>query len=165
MRLSWAHKRDPEWDDFISQNASGGGVRLFGRVTFEMMRSFWPTPEALRQMPVVAERMNAAQKVVFSRTLRDPGWRNTRVVKGDLAAEVRRMKAEPGPDLVLMGSGTLVAQLTEARLIDSYQLVLTPVVLGSGRTLFEGVKQKLGLRLQKTRPFENGNIVLWYETM
>ncbi len=82
---------------------------------------------------------------------------------GDIEAAVRRMKQEPGPDMVIMGSGTIVAQLTEARLIDGYQIVVTPIVLGSGRTMFDGVRERVDLRLTSSRVFDNGNVVLWYE--
>ncbi|WP_437747973.1 dihydrofolate reductase family protein [Sorangium sp. So ce1504] len=84
-------------------------------------------------------------------------------MKGDLAEEVRKLKAEPGPNMVVMGSGSIVAQLTDARLVDEYQLVVNGIVLGSGRTLFEGVKERANLRLKKTRSFSNGNVVLWYD--
>jgi dihydrofolate reductase len=160
--LSWAHKQDPEWTAFTSENASGRGVLLFGRVTYEMMASYWPTPQAKAEAPVIAERMNSAAKVVFSRTLAAAPWHNTTLVNGDPAAEVKKLKEAPGPDLVLMGSGSIVSQLSQARLIDSYQIVVLPVVIGAGRSLFEGVKGKLDLELKKTRAFENGNVVLWY---
>lgn len=91
--------------------------------------------------------MNALPKVVFSRTLPEASWQNTELVTGDIEAAVLRMKQEPGPDMVIMGSGTIVAQLTEARLIDGYQIVVTPIVLGSGRTMFDGVPEKMDLRL------------------
>lgn len=161
--MSWAHNQDPEWNRFTSENASGGGELVFGRVTYEMMAGYWPTPAAVEAMPDVAESMNSMPKVVFSRTLHKASWRNTRLVKGDLASEVRKLKAEPGPDMVIFGSGNIVSQLTEARLIDEYQLVLNPIVLGSGRTMFEGVQESHKLTLTKTRPFSNGNVVLWYE--
>src|SRR5688572_9713524 len=102
--MSWAHKQDPEWNEFAASNASGGGALLFGRVTYEMMASFWPTPAAKQSLPVVAEGMNNMPKVVFSRTLKKASWKNTRLVKGDLAAEVRTMKREPGPDMAILGS-------------------------------------------------------------
>jgi dihydrofolate reductase len=160
--MSWAHKHDPEWGSFVSENASGGGALVFGRVTYELMASYWPTPDALKSNPVVARRMNELPKIVFSKTLGKASWSNTRVIRGDLAAEVRKLKAEPGLDMVIMGSGTIVAQLTKARLVDEYQIVLNGIVLGRGRTMFEGVDEQVGLKLEKTRSFENGNVVLWY---
>jgi dihydrofolate reductase len=162
--MSFFHRPDAEMDDFASQNAAGDeGVLLFGRVTYEMMAAYWPTPQAKQALPAVAEGMNRRRKVVFSRTLEKATWENTRLIKEDLVGEVRKMKAGPGPDVVIMGSGTLVAQLTDARLIDEYQLVLHPLVIGRGRTLFEKVKEPLSLELKKTRTFSSGNVVLWYE--
>ena len=73
------------------------------------------------------------------------------------------MKQEAGPDLVILGSGSIVSQLTQARLIDEYQIVVSPIVLGKGRTLFETVTGKVGMTLTKTKAFKNGNVVLWYE--
>jgi len=160
--MSWAHNQDPEWTEFASENARGEGVLLFGRVTYEMMRSFWPTAQARSSAPVIAERMNSGAKVVFSRTLSEVNWQNTQLVKGDLIGEVQKLKASPGPDLVLMGSGSIVRQLAEARLIDHYQLVIHPLAIGNGRTLFEGVTRKVELELERTRTFKNGNVVIWY---
>ena len=161
--MSWAHKADPEWQTFVSENASGGGELVFGRITYELMASFWPTPLAAQSNPIVAQRMNSLPKVVFSRTLAKASWNNTRLISGDLAAEVRKLKRETGPDLVIMGSGSIVAQLAEAGLIDEYQIVAGPIVLGKGRTLFEGVKTKLQLKLKNSRAFGNGNVMQCYE--
>ncbi len=163
--ISWAKggHDDPEWNSFVAENASGGGVLVFGRITYQMMESFWPTPAAMQSMPTVAEGMNNLPKIVFSRTLDKVTWNNTTLVKGDLAAEVRKMKNEPGDDMVIMGSGTIVSQLTQEGLIDEYQVVVVPVVLGKGRTMFEGVKDRLQLRRTKTRAFGNGNVFITYE--
>ena len=160
--MSWAHRRDPEWDAFTSENAGGEAEFVFGRVTYELMASFWPTPQAVQAMPDVARAMNATPKVVFSRTLDEATWQNTRLVKGDLADEVRQMKAAAGPGLLIMGSGSIVAQLTDAGLIDEYQVVVHPVVLGRGRGMFD-VRQRASLELKKVRTFGNGNVVLWYQ--
>jgi dihydrofolate reductase len=161
--MRWAHKQDPEWNEFVAGNARGGGVLLFGRVTYEMMASYWPTPMAAQNSPAVAEHMNNLQKVVFSRTLDKASWKNTKLVKGDLATEVRKMKQESGEGLVIMGSGTIVSQLAQEGLIDEFQIVVCPIVIGSGRTLFEGVTEKLNLKLTKSRTFDNGNVYTCYE--
>ena len=163
--MSWAHKQDPEWNEFAASNASGDGALLFGRVTYEMMASFWPTPAAMESMPAVAEGMNNMPKVVFSRTLEKASWKNTTLVKGDIAAEVRKMKNETGPGMAILGSGSIVSQLAQAGVIDEFQIVVNPIVLGKGKTLFEGVKEKLKVKLIKTRAFGNGNVVLSYEPM
>ena len=163
--MSWAHKHDAEWNAFVGSNASGQGVLLFGRVTYELMARFWPTPAAMERAPVVAEGMNNMPKLVFSRTLEKASWQNTTLVKGDLAAEVRKLKQQPGPDMVILGSGSIVSQLAQAGLIDEFQIVVNPIVLGNGKTLFDGVKEKLTLKLINTRAFGNGNVVLYYEPM
>jgi len=160
--MSWAHKSDPEWNAFASQNASGNGVLLFGRVTYDMMAAWWPTPAALQAMPAVAAGMNRMQKVVFSRTMKTASWQNTTLVKDDIAGAVRNMKAESGEGIVILGSGSIVSQLTQAGLIDEYQLVVNPVVLGGGKTMFAGLQDKVAVRLISMRPFKNGNVVLSY---
>ncbi len=165
--MSWAHKdpNDAEWNAFVSGNASGGasggGAMLFGRITYEQMAGFWPTPAAMEMMPEVAKGMNSMTKIVFSRSLKKADWSNTKLMKGDLATEVRKLK-KGDQDMVIMGSGTIVSQLTQARLIDEYQLVVVPIVLGKGRTMFEGVKDRLTLKRTNARNFKNGNVVLSY---
>jgi dihydrofolate reductase len=163
--ISWfkTDAKDAEWDAFVKDNAKGGGVLLFGRITYELMASYWPTPLAMQNDPVVAERMNHLQKVVFSRTLDKVTWNNTKLVKGNLAAEVRKMKEASGEDMAILGSGSIVSQLAQEGLIDEYQVVVNPVVLGKGRTMFDGIKETLTLKLTKTRTFGNGNVLLCYE--
>jgi dihydrofolate reductase len=163
--MSWAHEGgdDPEFAAFTSENAKGGGVLVFGRITYDLMASFWPTPAAAAQMPVVAEQMNKLEKVVFSRTLDAASWMNTRLVKGDPVAEMRRIKEEAGPDMVIMGSGSIVAQFAQAGLIDGYQAVVCPIALGSGRTMFEGVTRPVRMRLTNSRTFRNGKIFASYD--
>jgi dihydrofolate reductase len=165
--MSWAHKdkQDAEWSAFVADNAKGGGLLLFGRITYELMTSYWPTPYAMKNDPIVAERMNNLPKVVFSRTLDKPSWNNTKLVKDGMAAEIRKMKKEPGKDMAVLGSGSVVSQLAQEDLIDEYQIVVNPVVLGKGRTMFDGIKEKLTLKLTKTRTFGNGNVLLCYEPM
>jgi dihydrofolate reductase len=161
--MSWAHKRDPEWSEYVAENSRGSSVLLFGRVTYDLMAGFWPTEVAKQSLPDVAERMNSGPKIVFSRTMESASWSNTELIKGDLTANVAKMKQEPGDPIVIMGSGSIISQLSEARLIDEYQIVMTPVVLGSGRTMFQGVTERLPLKLTKSRAFGNGSVVLWYE--
>jgi len=161
--IGWAHESDDEWNKFVEGNASGGGELVFGRVTYDMMSSFWPTSAAAEQFPVVAKQMNERPKVVFSRSMKEATWNNTRVFDGDLVENIKKLKNEKGDGLVILGSGTIVAQLAPYGLIDEYQFAVLPVVLGSGRTMFEGVDDKLDLKLTKSRPFKNGNVFSCYE--
>ena len=162
--MSWAHRADAEFNEWVAANASGGGELVFGRVTYQQMAAFWPTPAALASLPVVAERMNNLPKVVFSKSLAKAEWHNTRLFRGqDIAAEIEQLKHEPGKDLVIMGSALLVSELTRRSLIDSFQFVLNPIVLGTGKSMFAQLKQPLNLRLTHSRTFENGNVVVSYE--
>ncbi|CAN5201882.1 dihydrofolate reductase family protein [soil metagenome] len=161
--MSWAHKNDSEWNEFANENARGKGTLLFGRTTYEMMESFWPTDMAAKQMPVVAARMNSSSKIVFSRTIETPTWQNTRVVKGDLGAEVTKLKAEASADMTIMGSANVVAQLIEAGVVDQITLAVHPLVLGGGKSIFAGVTTRPRFRQTKTRTFKDGSIVLYFD--
>jgi dihydrofolate reductase len=165
--FSWAKvdTDDAEFSAFVEDNASGHGQLLFGRITYEMMAGFWPTPNAIKTFPKVAEGMNSMQKVVFSKTLDHASWNNTRLTKSDLLSEVRKMKNESGKGIAIFGSGTIVSQLAPEGLIDEYQYVVNPAVLGKGRTMFEGVREKLNFKLTKTRTFNNGKVFLCYEPL
>jgi dihydrofolate reductase len=156
--MSWAHKSDPEWIAFTSGNAKGGGELCFGRKTYDQMAGFWPSAEAKKTMPEVAKGMNELPKVVFSKKMRKAEWNNTRVFK-DAVAGMKKLKAEQGHDLVIMGSGTVVADLAAAGLVDTWQLAVNPVMLGSGK---KQNASELSLKLAGVRKFKNGNVVLTY---
>jgi len=163
--MSWAKTRkdDAEWNAFVEENASGDGPLIFGMKTYELMIQYWPTPMAAQHDAAVADRMNKLPKVVFSKTLNDVSWSNTQLARGDMAAEVRKMKEEPGDGMTILGSGTLVAQLADEGLIDEYHVVVNPVALGKGRSMFEGIKEKFSLKPTKSRTFGNGCVYLVYE--
>jgi dihydrofolate reductase len=162
--LSWAHTGtdDAEFKQFIADNAKGGDTLVLGRITYEMMASYWPTPLATKNDPAVAEGMNKLTKIVFSRTLNEATWNNTKLVKGDPAAEIRKLKQASGGHMTILGSGSIISQLPQTGLIDEYQLLVNPVVLGKGRTMFDGIKEKLSLKLTSTRAFPNGKVLLCY---
>lgn len=162
--MGWAHEvpQDDEFDAFTAGNARGGGTLVFGRVTYHMMAGFWTSPAAHAASPVVAERMNAMAKLVFSRTLTAAPWRNTTLVAADPVAEIRRRKRLPGDDMTILGSGSIVAPLAAAGLVDQIQLVVVPIALGGGRTPFAGATERLSFRLTDSRAFRNGNVVLTY---
>ena len=162
--ISW-HNVDAEFQAYAEKNSNSGNTLLFGRVTYELMASYWPSSAALRDDPVVARGMNNSPKIVFSRTLKKVDWAHTRLVKDDMVGELRKLKRASRTDLTILGSGSIVAQLAQARLIDEYQVLLNPVVLGTGRTMFEGIRDKLALKLTQTRTFANGNVLLCYEPM
>jgi dihydrofolate reductase len=111
----------------------------------------------------VAKQMNELPKIVFSKSMDQADWTNTRLVKGDPVTEMRKLKQAPGKDMVIFGSGSIVSKLAEAGLIDEYQLIVVPIALGKGRTMFEGVSRQLTLKPTRTRSFRNGRVLLCYE--
>jgi dihydrofolate reductase len=161
--ISW-HRHGGGEDEaaFAKEGAGGGNTLLFGRVTYEMMARVWPSPDAIKNMPEVAEGMNKADKVVFSMTLRKAEWNNTRLVKGDLVEEVQKMKQQAGKDMTILGSGSIITQLAEAGLIDEYQFMVDPLALGGGTPLFQGMRRVLDLELTGTRAFKSGRLLLNY---
>jgi len=159
--ISW-HNVDDEFQEMAIQVSSSGNTLIFGRVTYELMASYWPTEAGLKDDPVVAAGMNKSDKIVFSRTLAKADWNNTRLVKTDMIDEIKRLKQQDGKDLSILGSGSIVSQCAGAGLIDEYHFMLNPVVLGKGKTLFEGLKEKLRLKLISSRTFNNGNALLTY---
>jgi dihydrofolate reductase len=166
----WAYNpvQDKAWDNFVAGNAQGGGILLFGRVTYDIMKSYWPTPAATQNNPVVAQGMNSAHKLIFSRTLDQAAfskaaWNNTQLMKGNLVEEVSKLKQDSKDGMAILGSGSIVSQLAQARLIDEFQIVIAPIILGKGRTLFSDLKEHLNLKLTESRSFSNGNVFLRYE--
>jgi dihydrofolate reductase len=160
--IRWAHagSEDAEFAAWVSGNASKGGSLLFGRKTYQMMEAFWPTAVAAQQMPNVAKGMNAARKYVASRTI-EPAWNNSQLLGADLVRAVRDLKASDGPDITVLGSGSVAAQLGEAGVVDEYQFVIIPLALGGGRTVFA---RDCRLRLFEQRAFPGGNVVVTYAT-
>jgi len=102
-------------------------------------------------------------KVVFSRTLDTASWNNTELVKSRPATKLRELKQQTGNHMTILGSGNLVAQLAEENLIDEYQFVIVPIMLGAGRTMFEGIGNRLNVKLARSQAFGNGNVFLRYE--
>lgn len=155
---------DPEVDKAAHQMMHPDSV-LFGRVTYQMFASQWPqvaqNPNASQGERVIANELDRMTKIVFSKTLKDVNWVNSRLVQGDLIEEVQKLKQGQGADFTIFGSGTLVQQLGAAGLIDEYLVILTPVVLGKGKPFFKDVNQR-NLRLLETREFKSGNVVLHY---
>lgn len=158
--ISW-HRHGQEAAAFSAESLKSGNTLLFGRSTYEQMASFWPTEMAQQRFPVIAEGMNKAAKVVFSRTLEHVSWSNTRLVKDGVIEEVRRMKAQP-EDITLLGSGSLLTQFAEVGLMDEYQIMIDPVAIGKGTTLFSGIKKTLSLQLSHSRVHDSGVILLFY---
>jgi dihydrofolate reductase len=161
--IGW-HTHGVEESDFSNEMLKQNNILLFGRVTYQMMAAFWPTDMAINSMPQVAHRMNDAEKIVFSKTLKKADWKNTTIIEEDIIEKVKRIKQTAHKDLTILGSGSIVNQFAEAGLIDTYQLLLDPIAIGKGTPLFHDIKQHLNLSLVDTRVFKSGSVLLTYES-
>jgi dihydrofolate reductase len=136
---------------------------LVGRVTFEQMRGYWP--QQTDNATGISDYLNTVSKYVVSKTLHDPGWEPTTVLRGALRDEMKALKSTRGRDIVTTGSITLVRELIAASLVDEYRLFVYPVVLGHGQRLFSDATDVPRLRLVETRPFRSGIVLLRYRTV
>jgi dihydrofolate reductase len=145
----------------LGEQSAAADAVLFGRVTFEEMRGYWPAQTD--DTTGVTDYLNRVSKYVVSGTLDDPRWEHTTVLPADgFEDAVRALKAEPGRDIVTTGSITLVHALIGAGLVDEYRLFVYPVVLGRGRRLFPDGTDVPTLRLAEARPFRSGVVLLRY---
>lgn len=160
--VDWFYEHDAEWEHFVTEMTQSAGPLLFGRITYQMMELFWPTEAARQQLPLQAEGMNRRPKWIASKSLKELRWENSKLIKGDLVNEVRLLKEVPGEEICILGSGSLVAALSDTGLIDEYHIMLHPKVLGNGRSMFAGLHDRLSLKLLSTRTFSNGCLLLLY---
>lgn len=157
-------EKDADFEAYTHESAQSGSTLVFGRTTYEMMKRFWPTPEAIKMDPGMAKVMDESPKIVFSKTLQSveegPNWKNVRLVREIDRDEILKLKEQS--DVTILGSGSIVQQFTNLGLIDSYTLIVVPLVLGSGKPLFAGVR-KTNLKLELSRAFKNGVVVNRYK--
>ena len=168
---------DQEIDKLAGEAVPGSdNMILFGRRTYDMFESFWPhvvgdSPTAPdphapgRQSPELRAMgvwINEATKVVFSRTRKGVTWKNSRLLHEFEPRAVEALKREPGRDIMIFGSGSIASQLTEHGLIDEYQFIVGPLLLGSGRSLLSGVPKTVKLNLLEAKPYPSGNVMLRY---
>jgi dihydrofolate reductase len=154
---------DEEFNDLSVEQLDEVDTLLFGRVTYEGMAAYWPTPAAAEDDPRITARMNSISKLVVSRTLDKPDWENTRVIKDDVAEELTRLKQQPGKAIAIFGSSDLTVNLLEQGLVDEVRIMVNPVAIGAGKSLFRTADRKIDLKLLKTRAFKSGNVLLYYE--
>jgi dihydrofolate reductase len=164
QEIDW-HNVDEEFNEFAIQQLDEVDTLLFGRVTYEGMASYWPTPFALENDPIIADKMNTVPKIVFSKTLDKAEWNNSRLVKEHVAEEISKLKRQQGRNLAIFGSSNLAASLLQMGLIDELRIMVNPVILGSGKSLFNGIHDKLNLKLLKTRTFRSGNVLHYYQPL
>jgi len=162
--INWHHHGGEE-ADFAGDAADPERPNdlMFGRITYEMMAGFWTTEAGRMANPRVAEGMNRSGKYVFSRTLKSASWKGTKILHGDIVTETIRLKESSGADITILGSGQIITQLAAHGLIDSFTVMIDPVVLGKGTSIFGGLPGKLDLALKTSRIFTSGVVLLTYE--
>jgi dihydrofolate reductase len=160
--INW-HNVDDEFNEFAIQQTGEFGALLFGRVTYELMASYWPTEAAQLDDPIIAGLMNSLPKIVFSNTLEKVEWDNTKSVKDNFVEEVLKLKQQPGKDIAIFGSSDLAVTFIEHNLIDEFRIMVNPILLGEGKPILQGIKTRLSLKFLKTRTFKSGNVLLYYE--
>ncbi|MFB6456517.1 dihydrofolate reductase family protein [Chitinophaga sp. Hz27] len=158
---SWA-SQSQEQRDFALQKMEEENILIFGRITYEHMIAWWPTPAAIRQDPEMAAGMNNAEKIVFSNSLKKVDWQQTRIMGGDIVEEIRRLKTTAGKHLCLLGSGSILTLFAAHELIDEFQFMINPVALGNGHPVFAGLTRQLNLQLLSSRVLNNGVVILTY---
>ena len=146
--------------DVIREQREAADAFLVGRVTFEEMRSYWP--EQTDDETGISDYLDEVSKYVVSSSLDDPGWQHSTVLRGSAIDEVQALKRKPGKDIVTTGSITLVHELIGAGIVDEYRLFVYPVVVGSGRRLFADATAVPKLRLEESRQFRSGIVLLRY---
>jgi dihydrofolate reductase len=156
---------DEEFNRFAVDQLDEVDTLLFGRVTYQGMAAYWPTPAGEQDDPRVAARMNGLSKIVVSRTLDKAEWVNTRLITGDVADELTKLKERPGKDIALLGSSDLTVSLIRMGLVDEVRIMVNPVVLGAGKSVFWTAGERIILKLLKSRPFDSGNVLLYYQPL
>jgi len=155
--LDW-HAWDDEMEKYADDLLSTVDAILLGRVAYELFADYWPSAK-----DSITPKMINLPKIVFSKTLEKVEWKNSRLVKENIAEEMSKMKQQPGKDLVLFGGAGIASTFIKLGLIDEYRIIVNPVVLGRGNPLFKGLKDKLNLKLLKTKTYSSGNVILYYQ--
>ena len=157
---------DDEIHQHYNELLSNADTLLYGRITYQLMESYWPTvvknPTGNKPTDKFAVMIDNISKIVFSRTLKNVDWKNTKLKKEVIKEEVLELKQQAGKN-ILVGSPSLIVTLMQLDLIDEYQLCVQPIILGNGLPLFKNINDRINLKLLKTKTFDSGSITLYYE--
>jgi len=158
---------DEELADYVGKITDSADTALYGRITYEMMESYWPTaaesPTATKHDIEHANWVNNALKIVFSRTREKTNWKNTMIIKDDIAEKIADMKNQRGKNLLLIGSASITHVFMQHNLIDEYWININPVLLGEGTPLFTNISDRVNLKLVQAKTFAHGVVGLQYE--
>jgi dihydrofolate reductase len=153
---------DEEFDDFAIRQLDEADTIGFGRATYEHMAAHWPTEQAQANDPAITRRMNTKPKLVFSTSLEHAEWTNTTIIAGEALEQMEVVKSGGCGELLVLGSAHLTADFAAAGVLDELRIMVSPIALGRGRSLFEGLKGRLRLDLDYVRQFDSGNVLLTY---
>jgi dihydrofolate reductase len=157
---------DEETHQHFNELLSSADTLIYGRITYQLMESYWPSivkaPTGIKQTDEFAVLIDNISKIVFSRTLKNVDWKNTTLKKEVVKEEILALKQQPGKN-ILVGSPSLIVTLMRLDLIDEYQPVIHPVILGKGLPLFKNVNDKMSLTLLKTKIFACGAVAHYYK--
>lgn len=162
--VQWAFPAfDDEFTEWGVESLQRAGTHIMGGNTGKALAEYWPSPTEPRDLPF-APAMNEIPKVIFSKTLESVGWHDSRIARGDVSAEIDRLRAGDGGEYILAHGGAKFARsLSQLGLIDEYHLMVHPVVLGQGDALFPAFDPPLRLELMETRPFKSGCVLHIYQ--
>lgn len=168
MDIGWV-SYDADLEKLAKEILSTADTVIWGRGTYQMMHSYWPSvpsnPSASQHELDHAEWIEKTNKIVFSTTLEKVEWNNSRLVKNNVKEEIMNLKQQPGRDMVILGSPRFAHYLMELDLIDEYKITVSPVLIGSGLPLFQGIKEKISLKLIENKTFDSGAIGLVYQAV
>ncbi|OXL85796.1 dihydrofolate reductase [Paenibacillus sp. SSG-1] len=168
MDIGWV-SYDADLEKLAKEILSTADTVIWGRGTYQMMHGYWPSvpsnPSASQHELDHAEWIEKTNKVVFSTTLEKVEWNNSRLVKNNVKEEIMNLKQQPGRDMVILGSPRFAHYLMELDLIDEYKITVSPVLIGSGLPLFQGIKEKINLKLIDNKTFDSGAIGLFYQAV
>ena len=152
----------PDRQNYIKENVLTSDAFLVGRVTYEMLAAYWPNQK--NNEAGIADRLNSAPKYVVSSTLKKAEWNNSTIINEDVVEEITKLKQQPGQDILVFGSGTLVQSLMEADLVDEYRFLVHPIIMGSGKRFFRDEMVATKLKLVKTKTLALGVTLDCYQS-
>ncbi|MFI5153647.1 MAG: dihydrofolate reductase family protein [Chitinophagales bacterium] len=159
--LDW-HIVDKEFNDYAVELLKSVDGLIFGHRTYDLMESYWTSPDALHNDPEVTPYMNDLTKYVFSKELKSVHWKNTILIHSDPAVEISRIKKLPGKNMAIFGSSNLMLSLIDKGVVDEYRIFISPTILGQGNSLFKGLGKRVNLKLRDSRVLKSGNVLLKY---
>ena len=161
QEIDWHNADNEEFNEFAIEQTSSVDTLVFGRVTYQLMASYWPTETAVNAEPIIADLKNRLTKIVLTRTLESVQWNNTRLIAENAQKEIQTLKMQPGKDMAVFGSANLISSIVDV--IDEHRVMVNPILLGRGSPLFKNSGNRRKLKLVDSRTFKSGNVLLTYQ--